>query len=369
MDQHEYHNISLFSQCHCQDPGYCPIFRRKMGENPPDWNWCKNASYADRKSYFDLLSKAPPSETNKLLKILKQSDNNKEALFTYLTLNDKYHKCEGSTKFQEQKNKKILAYIRDLNKDCNSFDNIEIVVLGHSQKQFDTIEERPYLTKTNLNDINAGKYRDNKWAEARAFVSEDNLFKKNTDFVGLVTASWNTKYEPFCRIDNFHNWDSAKVLLNSKEKDQVVLCADIFCPCIWFMQQSNVLSVFFSGQAHRVGKIFSRMVGLEFHNHMKVPFSNQMILHKNIYYDYVRFLKDNEILDKVQFFIDRFASRYISPDKISAKYAGNRLNGYFIEMVTSFWFAQQDFFYIPNAERREDWYNPYYVEKRMRDKT
>jgi len=37
--------------CECDTPGYCEFFKKEMGENPPHWKWCQNASENERKHY------------------------------------------------------------------------------------------------------------------------------------------------------------------------------------------------------------------------------------------------------------------------------------------------------------------------------
>lgn len=356
-------------KCICDKAGFCPIFNRVMGVDPPDWNWCQRASEEDRKSYYSLLAKAPPTENHNAFELLKRLEegnlDKKFYLLYHLTLNDKYHRCPKAQDYQEYRTAEIISHWTNQSKKGCNLDDIEILSLGHSQKQFDTIEDRAYITKVNLNRIDAGKFSENKWAEARAFISKDNLFSRKTQFVGLTTASWNIKYEGYSRIDNFHNWYATPILLNSKPEDKIVLCADIFCPCIWFYNKDNVLSVFFKEYANRVGKYFSKITGLDLNLHMKVPFSNQMILHKKLYNEYVEFLCHNEIFEKIDFFIKNFASNYLNTDPKDKTYAAIRLEGYFMEMVSTFWFLNQNFIYIPNAERKIDWYSSNNVYSRI----
>lgn len=364
MDQHRFPNA-----CECNEPGFCPIFMRRMGTNPPDWNWCQRTCYEDRLSYHQLLSKAPKTNNNLLMEFLQDLDDNldKEFYLTYyLTLSDKYSYCEDGQLFQIKKNESLRKYLHSYKQDNYSFDNVEILVLGHSETQFSTIEDRPYLKKVNLNEIDAGKYSDNKWAEARAFL-DPSLFSSNAEWIGFTTASWNLKYEAFSRIDNFHNWNSAKVLINSSPEDNVVLCADIFCPCMWFHKGENVLHVFFGDMAKKIGMKFLDIVGLSFTRHIKSPVSNQMILHKQVYNKYYRYLVDNNIFEKIDDFVNSIAVKHLrKTNQDELTYAHSRLNGYLIEMLTSFWLANQDFLYMPNAARKLEWYNPNKIKHRIK---
>jgi len=53
-------------------------------------------------------------------------------------------------------------------------------------------------------------------------------------------------------------------------------------------------------------------------------------------------------------FIDDIAKYF--RDDIS-EYSIKKLNGYFMEMISYFWFAEEDMLYLPNTERRKDWYH------------
>ena len=58
---------------------------------------------------------------------------------------------------------------------------------------------------------------------------------------------------------------------------------------------------------------------------------------------------------------------YNCDDFIKSNYQYNRLHAYFMEMVSCFWFSIKDWLYIPNTERREDWYNQNAVASRIKE--
>lgn len=354
-----------FSKCHCESPGFCPIFGRTMGTHPPDWQWCQKTCLEDRESYFSILSKEGKTENHKLTsffrKLKDQNINPRLYLFYYLTMSEKYHLCQKAQEYQKNKNKEIVQYIESRTRFKNFPEDIRILSLGHSKKQFDSINDRSYLKKVNLNDIDCGKYSDNKWAEARAYIASDELLGP-AKFVGFTTASWNLKYEPYSRIDEFHNWETSYILLNSKPEDKIVLCADIFCPCIWFDKQENVLSVFFGKHYAEVGKIFFDIFGYYVNKHHRVPFSNQMILHRHNYETYKTYLISNDIFEKINYFVNKTKKFMRTNEEV--KYSFNRLHGYVTEMISTFWFLNQDFIYLPNAERRQLWYDHANVKER-----
>jgi len=351
-----------FSKCHCQEPGFCSVFNRTMGDNPPDWNWCQNTNKEERKKYRDLLLKAPPSKNQKMMDLYEDlKHKGKEKWFhLYIISNNESHLCDIAAYHQIKRNEQIIDFIESQDQKAIDLSNIEILCLGHSEKQFATIEDRPYLTKVNLNEIDAGEYSDNQWSESRAYISKNKLFKKDTDFIGFTTASWNLKYE-YNRIDNFHNWSNAKVLLNSRPEDKIVLCGHMTCSCPWIKNYENnqdILSVFLNAEYPNITNMFIKMVNLHDYNHINVPYSQQMILHKSLFKRYYNDLIQNEVFEKANWIYNRFFNSKISKyDQVREEYHKVKLKGYFLEIFTCFWFSKQDFIYIPNVVRKKYWYD------------
>lgn len=62
-----------FSKCHCNEPGFCPIFDKVMGRDPADWKWCKHTSPCERKKYYDLLNRSPKVQRS-VLSITKNDE-------------------------------------------------------------------------------------------------------------------------------------------------------------------------------------------------------------------------------------------------------------------------------------------------------
>jgi len=348
-----------------------------MGTDPPDWKWCQNTSPKERKSYYDLLAKAPKTDNHQLLDFFRDLDSkgieSSLYLLYYLTMSDKYNKCDTAQDVQVERNKKLLNYIRKQKKTNNSLNDIEILCLGHSDKQFSSIEDRNYLKKINLNEIDAGDYTDNKWAESRGFISRQDLFTPSAKFVGFTTASWNMKYKSYTKIDHFHNWETARILLDSDPEDNVILCADIFCPCIWFPNETTkscVLSLFFGEYVDIIADKFMEVFDITITDHAKVPFSNQMICHKKIYEEYRQYLVDFEVYEKILWLTEDFGKRYIVKRKsrIQRKNLNGRLVAYLTEAVNCFWhYKRRDSsLFIPNSERIDTWYEPYNIKTRTK---
>lgn len=344
-----------------------------MGADPPDWKWCQNTTEEYRKQYWEIESETwvNKSENQKFIEALKRFDyNTKWSQLIYLSMIGGHRTNCSSSQNQDTRIKSFIDLAESQRQTISSFDDVEILCLGHLQSQFETIEDRPYLKKVNLNTIDAGRFSDNSWAEARAYIAAPYLFSDKTEWVGFTTASWHSKYKPYTRIDNFHNWNSAKVLINSKPEDKLVLCADIACSCEWIKEEGNILYAFFqSEQAADLGRSFLEKIDLRYDMHTMVPYANQLILHRSNFERYRNFLIEREIYDQIKEFIDTKTKRsFIKAESFVAKeYIFARLYAYFTELTTCFWFLNNpDYLSIPNAERKEDWYYPQKVEERIK---
>lgn len=42
-----------FSKCQCASPGFCDLFKKNMGTDPPNWQWCQNITSKEREDYFN----------------------------------------------------------------------------------------------------------------------------------------------------------------------------------------------------------------------------------------------------------------------------------------------------------------------------
>ena len=320
------------------------------------------------------------NETEKrkeLLEKMYHKDSNRANLAIHedVSTSTKFHHCKAALRHQEKVNKELSEYISNQTEKNKTVDKVCILLAGHSQQQFDCIENRPYLKEVNLNAIDAGEFSGNEWAESRIFLSNKNLFPSSAEFYGVVTASWNQKYY-YSEIDNFHNWFSTKVLLNSEPEDRVVLCADLFCSCNWLNSNScsnrnSVMNSILSKKYYdnnMICRAFLRLFNLH-PAHKRVIYSNQFICHKSVYMEYIKFLKEHDAASKIKHFVEK---NVISkspevgwPDNNRNRYSSTRIYAYFFEMLTTFWFSQGDYRFIANAVRSEGWYNKQNLSKRL----
>ena len=315
------------AQCHCTHPRICPLFKKMMDK--ASLHWCQNASEADRQEY-QKAHKSPIALTQEAHQFISKYSSD--------------HKADTS--------------------------NVQIAVLGHSKEQFDTIKDRPYLKKIYLDDLNLGKYhkrfQSNAYAESRAFLC-DELFDVGAEYVGTVTASWNIKYKGLSPIDDFPNWPASKALLQSK-RDNVLLCANLDNPAIWFGQPFIDISDgvilnylgFSKRQRKHIEKALFRDLKLKVKkNGPLAALSNQFICHKNLYNRYVTFFRDSEVLQR----IDRLFKKY---DMSTGNTVTNqRPVAFIIECVTMVWLSmQEDILIIPTEITPPEWYIPTNINHR-----
>jgi hypothetical protein len=314
-----------------------------------------NFFWNQKSAYFVHFNNIKDLDKRKRLIVLSDEGrlNPEMMIHEDVSLSERFATCKMSLDKQIILNKKLNSYINTQEPSETKIEKVCILVLGHKQEQFDSIKPQPYLKKVNLNSINAGEYSGNEWAESRAFISKQYLFPNNAEYYGFVTASWNNKYEDE-KIDNFHNWFSTSVLLNSKPEDKIFLCADMFCPCEW-LHNPGIMGVSLRiDNASKIVKQFVKMVGLSTRfKHRPVPFSNQGIYHKSIYYDYKKFLEDNQVFDKLTWLIDKHD--VMNNEKLEPLHA-KRVHAYFMEAINTMWLVHSDYTFIANTNRKIEWY-------------
>ena len=69
-------------ECQCSRPGFCNLFRQEMTYDPPNWQWCQNATPAEREEYKIACDK-------------KHDRRNFEVKGKFLTINDLIEDCKN----------------------------------------------------------------------------------------------------------------------------------------------------------------------------------------------------------------------------------------------------------------------------------
>lgn len=217
-------------------------------------------------------------------------------------------------------------------------DAIKILSLGHKKEQFDSIQDRPYLFKTNLNELDTEL--GNSYSESRIYdLDFDKLFPESVMFAGLTTASWNKKYVGLNPIDELHNWKSLDCMSNDS-----IMCANTE-PCSVFISvMMNVLNI-----SHKQTLSFIHMIGLKNIDKTGV-LSNQIIATRDVVKRLFDFYKEQEVHNKIEYFVN-YHSIVATTDRFEKV-----KHGYLSELATLFWTANQDFTLLPQEVRRLDWY-------------
>ena len=233
----------------------------------------------------------------------------------------------------------LIGYQEKESFDMNQF---KILCLGHKQEQFETIEDREYLTKINLNKLNTNL--GNEYGEARIYDIEfDELFPEDKKYVGLVTASWNRKYIGLNPIDRLENWKGLRRL-----DENVILCANTE-PSMKFIDGFFPVMKDVLLMTAEQCEEFLEYVGLKVIA-KNSPLSNQIIAKRSIVKQLFDFYKKNDILKKIKSFV---IENNIKANKAIFE---SRKEAYLSEFATVFWIANQDFIILPQEIRRIDWY-------------
>lgn len=229
--------------------------------------------------------------------------------------------------------------------DLSKLDSTKIVVLGHDINQYDNIVKQKYLDYKLLQDLDLGKYKqyqDNCFAESRVYLSD--ILDDSIEYIGVVTASWNKKFE-VNKIDNFHEWENTKILFNSNNKN-IVLAAERS-----MFRHNTIFDLFENKDAVNDFLNFSVSLTGEICNFGL--WANQIICHREIY------LKLQDFYRAVfPLVVEKIDSYNLSSIKCHYGRFNDRKAGLFFEFLTNVWFsAQKDLIILPNAVRKKDWYH------------
>ncbi len=217
-------------------------------------------------------------------------------------------------------------------------DYIKILSLGHSKEQFDSIQDRPYLFKTNLNELDTKL--GNSYSESRIYdIDFDKLFPESVVLAGLTTASWNKKYIGLNPIDELHNWKSLEYI-----DHESIICSSAE-PCSTFI--SVIMSVLNLNYEQILS--FIHMIGLE-NIERDGALSNQIIATRKIVKKLFDFYKEQAVHDKIEYFVNKH-NVVATTDRFEKV-----KHGYLSELATLFWTANNEFLLVPQEVRRLDWY-------------
>jgi hypothetical protein len=91
-----------------------------------------------------------------------------------------------------------------------------------------------------------------------------------------------------------------------------------------------------------------------------------MIAHKENIQEYIDFLNNNDIFAKVDWFVKHLGNDNFTLNFLKHRYNNCRLNGYFMELISCFWFAEKDYIYLENTKKTQDWYSEEKIKERSK---
>jgi hypothetical protein len=235
----------------------------------------------------------------------------------------------------------IIGYKNKERFDLSKFD---ILCVGHSEDQLKSIEDRYYLRKINLNDFERSE-DDLRFCESFLYTLEfDELFRKDAEYVGMVTGSWNKKYIGLNPIDKLDYSPGLNYL-----DDNSVMCATNNDSKIFIDTELPVLKIISENITKQQIDEFCNIVDIK-KTFSCGPVNNQIICHRDIMKELFEYYQKNNIIEKIKDYVKshKLTGRTIATDK--------RLFGYFAECCTLFWFNEKKFKIIPQEIVRENWY-------------
>lgn len=226
-------------------------------------------------------------------------------------------------------------------KENIELDDYQILCLGHSDDQLLKIKDRAYLTKFNLNNINC----DQRFSESRIYSLDFNdIFDNDKKYVGIVTASWNQKYIGLNPIDKMEQWQAVREINNNS-----IICANGQNSYVFGGIERPVPSIMIKDLDNNKIDEILKSVGIKKKYAYSVV-SNQIITQKEILKELFNFYQKNNVLKKVQQFIEKYRL------KAHQKKYQNRICGYITEAITMFWIAENGFDIMPQEIVKKDWY-------------
>jgi hypothetical protein len=153
-------NIPDLSRCHCEQPGHCPIFNKKMSASPPNWQHCQNATESERIELYNWsLGRFPKLKTQKhrvpIIRFYDKLPLKKNDRAICVIPANEY----ASLQLRETK-KSLVAYA----KKCNA-DYIEL--------SGDQCEEWPIANKYRLHQVTT-KYKKTLYVDCDVVIKKES---------------------------------------------------------------------------------------------------------------------------------------------------------------------------------------------------
>lgn len=196
---------------------------------------------------------------------------------------------------------------------------LKIYVLGHEQENLDTIQNNEYLQKINLGEIQLPIPNDNRLAENRFYLLDNQSFKDDPEYIGTLSNNFNKKY------DGLINLESMDVLLPHLRPNVIYAAAPTskYFPNAWLKWTSA-----YHQTIDPYMKEMSEIMGVPLSN-SDTFWANNFICHKSVFLEFL------DVFKKV-FYTMHQRHGYEIQMKVDDP---NRVAAYLYERVSMLWFS------------------------------
>lgn len=210
-------------------------------------------------------------------------------------------------------------------------ENLKLFVIHNEEKMLSSVGNHKAIKKFNLNNLTIeDKYKNNSLAENRflIYLSNNTSILKDYDYVGICSASWNSKYK-------IHE-SNPKVIQLEKIPDYI----DCFKKNFIYVS-ALVKDWYKESKEHHVGmelyinELLSRN---NFKNKGTSFYSNNFICKKNIMIDFLRWWRS-----EFDYFFEKYKFDYEYDSESFHNYKSHVNCAYFYERLTIAYFANKDY--------------------------
>lgn len=205
----------------------------------------------------------------------------------------------------------------------SGFKKLHVYVLGHNEEQYKNIKTRDYLEFVRLDKLEVGEYQLNDFGENRFLYTG---FEKNlpAEYVGTVTASWNTKN----RYDFYGKYILMVDFLHELDLQPKTVWAPILALDDWMKYTEECHPGF-----DKYLKQLSEITGVT--SARKTLWCSNFICHRDVMLDYVKFFKDT--FEKVN-----AVHKWDYSDFYMSDYYTDRRSAAIGERITMYYFSSRD---------------------------
>lgn len=160
--------------------------------------------------------------------------------------------------------------------------NLQLFILGHDSLQLSQVPENSFITKINLNNLSLPITNTNDIAENRFFLLDPDCFAKCPDYIGVLSASYETKYKDLIRLKDFER-------LNKLLDRFIVYAAsptESFCNGKW-LEYSYSYHKTIKPYIEDMAKTFALKL-----DNKPTFWANNFICHKDDFIRFIKFFKD-----------------------------------------------------------------------------